>query len=254
MNTFENGHHIHHDEYIDLNCLTETANSIAALSLSIHLSSETSMVNQNMTHVGGKKASEDGDLLPHHTQPHKMMKDLNKEERMRLIREKNEQELAKKKRELEENLKRKQDLWYKQQKERQRRIDELKLKENEKRIACEERRKKREQDDRVCSIQCFKLISFYFMFYLSCVFKMRLNEFLKKEQERTKLASKSNMKGSEWMLSPASSSLATTHPNNAEIGGGDDLNQTINKSQSAYNLNQKKLVNFQNTTRDIILL
>ncbi len=74
---------------------------------------------------------------------------------------------------------------------------------------------------------------------------MRLNEFLKKEQERTKLASKSNMKGSEWMLSPASSSLATTHPNNVEIGGGDDLNQTINKSQSAYNLNQKKLVNFQ---------
>ena len=72
---------------------------------------------------------------------------------------------------------------------------------------------------------------------------MRLNEFLKKEQERTKLAAKSNMKGSEWMLSPASSSLATTHPNNAEIGG-DDLNQTINKSQSAYNLNQKKFVEF----------
>ena len=126
------------------------------------------MVNQNMTHGPGKKTSEDGDLLSHHAQPHKMMKDLNKEERMRLIREKNEQELAKKKRELEENLKRKQDLWYKQQKERQRRIDELKLKENEKRIACEERRKKREQDDRVCPwaliFQPTQFGSFFFLF------------------------------------------------------------------------------------------
>lgn len=76
-------------------------------------------------------------------------KDKNPEERLRLIREKQEQELERRKRELEENLKRKQEFWFKQQREKQKRLEESKLRENEKHLACEERRKKREEIERV---------------------------------------------------------------------------------------------------------
>lgn len=75
---------------------------------------------------------------------------LSKEERIRLVREKREQELLKRKREIEENLKRKTELREKQIQERKRRIDEQKHKENEKRTAAVARRKKREELARVC--------------------------------------------------------------------------------------------------------
>ena len=84
--------------------------------------------------------------------PKILMKDLNKEERLRLVKEKREQELAKRKKEIEENLKRKEELREKQLQDRKRRIDELKLKENSKHLAVGERRKKREELARVSCI------------------------------------------------------------------------------------------------------
>jgi hypothetical protein len=82
-------------------------------------------------------------------QDSKFIKELNKEERLRLVREKRELELAKRKKEIEDNLKRKQELREKQIKERQRRIFELKLKETERRAAVEERRRQRDEMARV---------------------------------------------------------------------------------------------------------
>ena len=82
-------------------------------------------------------------------EPRICMKDLNKEERLRIVREKREQEIAKRKKEIEENLKRKEELRDKQLKDRKKRIDELKLRENSKHLAVGERRKQREELARV---------------------------------------------------------------------------------------------------------
>ncbi len=100
------------------------------------------------------------------------------------------------------------------------------------------------------------------MFCFVLFLKLRLTEFVKKEQERAKLATRTNMKGSEWVLSTAnaanasssSASSTTAHNNNNNInnqvngeqianGLADEVSPTtssINKSQSAYSLSHKK--------------
>ncbi len=139
------------------------------------------------------------------------LKDMNIEERLRIIRDKQEQELAKRKKELEDNLKRKQELWFRQQKERQKKIDEYKIKENEKRLACEERRKKREDEER-----------------------NRLNELIKRENERAKLSVKPSIKGSEW-------TLAVNGNQNEQVSSDEQTPANVmNKSHSAFNLNHRK--------------
>jgi len=144
-------------------------------------------------------------------QPTMFLKDMNIEERLRIIRDKQEQELAKRKKELEDNLKRKQELWFRQQKERQKKIDEYKIKENEKRLACEERRKKREDEER-----------------------NRLNELIKRENERAKLSVKPSIKGSEW-------TLAVNGNQNEQVSSDEQTPANVmNKSHSAFNLNHRK--------------
>ena len=59
-------------------------------------------------------------------------------------------------------MKRKQALRDRQLKERQKRIDELKFKENERRMAVEERRKKREEMTRVIIILIISSFEFEF--------------------------------------------------------------------------------------------
>jgi hypothetical protein len=217
-------------------CLTETTNTIANLSLAINFANdsfETNNINNDVYHLNSIKEintnsntneatgeflsaspsfsmlnSKDKDASPN--KPPMFMKDMNIEDRLRIIRDKQEQELAKRKKELEENLKRKEELWYRQQKEKQKKIDEYKTKENEKRLACEERRRKREEKER-----------------------NRLNELIKREQERAKLTVKSNMKGSEWTLA--------VNGNTEQVSSDDqNLVNIMNKSHSAFNLTHKK--------------
>lgn len=176
-----------------------------------HINGNNELINNDLVNNNSENQNENGS----NNQPSKIcMKDLNKEERLRLVREKREQELEKRKREIEENLKRKQELRDKQLKERQKRIDELKQKENEKRAAVEERRKQREE-----------------------LARMRLNELVKQEQEKEyqrlqkikQLANKlTSSKGSEW------------HVNHNGHGNNDDYG-AFNKSHSAYNLNSNLL-------------
>ena len=71
--------------------------------------------------------------------------------------------MERRKRELEENLKRKQEFWFKQQREKQKRLEESKLRENEKHLACEERRKKREEIERVIIDLCFLITILFFL-------------------------------------------------------------------------------------------
>lgn len=74
---------------------------------------------------------------------------INKEDRIRMVREKRDAEIEKRKREIEENLRRKSELRDRQLKERQKRIDEIKQRENERRARVEERRRQREELIRV---------------------------------------------------------------------------------------------------------
>lgn len=73
------------------------------------------------------------------------MKEILREERLKIIKQRREQEQLKRKEELEESLKRKQELREKQLKERQKKIDELKHLEAEKRAAVIERKKQKEE-------------------------------------------------------------------------------------------------------------
>lgn len=74
---------------------------------------------------------------------------INKEERIRMVREKRDAEIEKRKREIEENLRRKAELRDRQLKERQKRIEELKHRENERRARVEENRRQRDELIRV---------------------------------------------------------------------------------------------------------
>ena len=195
------------DESQETAALNDVTQTIASLSLRIDLAND-SPIEKDLTSPSNNTNNTRESATPQQlTVKPTLMKDLNKDERLRIIREKHEQELAKKKKELEDNLKRKEELWFKQQREKQRRIDEYKLKENEKRLACEERRKKREEIERV-----------------------RLNEMVKREQERTKRNGAINI-------------------NNTIINGELD-EPTINKSQSAYNLNTNNTININNRRKD----
>lgn len=70
---------------------------------------------------------------------------ISKEDRIRMVREKRDAEIEKRKQEIEENLRRKSELRDRQLKERQKRIDELKHRENERRARVEERRRQRDE-------------------------------------------------------------------------------------------------------------
>jgi hypothetical protein len=139
------------------------------------------------------------------------MKDLNKEERLRIVREKREQELEKRKREIEDNLRRKQELRDKQLRERQKRIDELKQKESEKRAAVEERRRQREE-----------------------MARMRLNELVKHEQEKEV---QRIQKIKQMAASTHTKFSQNSHANTLAHEDGSTNFNTINKSHSAFNLN-----------------
>ena len=185
--------------------------------------SSSTLVNENTilnSHINGTNSkavgeasrvkTDNGDLHDHQKASLK-----DKEERMRMVREKRDKELADRKREIEENLRRKQEQHDKQIKMRQKKIDEQKMKEMEKRAAVEERRKRREEQKRV-----------------------RLNEFIKREQDRelqrqqqVKVANKLG-KSSEWDNHPDQMTASTNSTSNSN---------TINKSQSAYNLNSNNL-------------
>lgn len=202
------------DMLIEAAAISSSHNTVASLSLAI-------LVNDKKEDLSLQMDSSSTHRTDLHLQHYKLNKDLNKEERLRLVKEKRELEIEKRKKEIEDNLKRKQELRDKQLKERQKRIDELKLKESEKRLAVEERRRQREESARV-----------------------RLNELVKREQEREKQARLANKlsgttKGSEWILStaPNSASISETATTSNLI----DQMTTINKSQSAYNLNHLNL-------------
>ena len=112
-------------------------------------------LKQNVNHLASTLVN-DENSQQQTEMPKILMKDLNKEERLRLVREKREQEIAKRKKEIEENLKRKEELRERQLQDRKRRMDELKLKENSKHLAVGERRKKREELARVRYLKKFK--------------------------------------------------------------------------------------------------
>lgn len=193
-----NEHHQQVEAEEEETILNDVTQTIASLSLRIDLANDTPLqTTKDLIQSVDVKDSKTNNSHNSHHKPTTLMKDLNKDDRLRIIREKHEQELAKKKKELEENLKRKEELWFKQQREKQRRIDEYKLKENEKRLACEERRRKREENERV-----------------------RLNEIVKREQERTKVNSR----------------VTNAHNSHANDNDASSEPTTINKSQSAYNL------------------
>lgn len=74
-----------------------------------------------------------------------VMQLISKEDRIRMVREKRDAEIEKRKQEIEENLRRKSELRDRQLKERQKRIDELKHRESERRARVEERRRQRDE-------------------------------------------------------------------------------------------------------------
>ncbi len=83
------------------------------------------------------------------------MKEILRDERLKYLKQKREQEQLKRKEELEESLKRKNELRERQLKERQKKIDEFKLVEAEKRTAVIERKKLNEEKVQV-SLSLYK--------------------------------------------------------------------------------------------------
>lgn len=164
--------------------------------------------------------------------PNKEIKPKEKEDRIRLLREKQEMEIEKRKREIEENLKRKQELREKQMLERKKRLDEMKSKEMERRHAVEERRKQREQMNR-----------------------LRMSEMLKKEQEReiqrvdlAKLASKFSAERPKTRESVNNQVITSLNEPNLNLSSSLLVSSSsntssnfnsYNKSQSVYNLSHK---------------
>jgi len=140
------------------------------------------------------------------------LKEQQREERLRLIKERREQELRKRKDDIEESLKRKQELRERQLRERQKKIDELRQEEAEKRAAVIERKKMRED-----------------------MAKAKLESFIKREQEKESQREKKQAEKKQ----KSHSIIANATHNNIR----NNTNQTasnidaINKSLSEFNLN-----------------
>ncbi len=160
-----------------------------------------------------------------------------RDERLKLVKQKREQEQLKRKEEIEENFRRKQELREKQLKERQRKINELRMADAERRAAVIERRRMHDQ-----------------------LTQARLVELLKRENERIEQIN-TIKKEKHSLIKSTNDCLTTPSPSGNLVqnmtctgdqhgGGTDNTNNkklTINKSQSAYNLatssvNNKKQV------------